>query len=94
MGLLTSNLESPLAQVTSRYGSVLQIKGRGRSKPSSVYSETGIMGDIFELGTLELLNMMIEANFRDLGANEVLKLCKEEFDIIGNLIDANVDSET
>ena len=94
MGLLTSNLESPLAQVTSRYGSVLQIKGRGRSKPSSVYSETGIMGDIFELGTLELLNMMIEANFRELGANEVLKLCKQEFDIIGNLIDANVDSET
>ena len=52
------------------------------------------MGDIFELGTLELLNMMIEANFRELDANEVLKLCKQEFDIIGNLIDANVDSET
>jgi len=94
MGLLTSNLESPLAAVTSRHGTVLQIKGRGKSKPSSVYSETGIMGDIFELGTLELLNMIIEAIIRDLNSNDVLKLCEEEFDIIGKIIDANVDSET
>ncbi len=94
MGLLTSNLESPLATVTSRHGTVLQIKGRGKSKPSSIYSETGIMGDIFELGTLELLNMIIEAIIRDLNSNDVLKLCEEEFDIIGKIIDANVDSET
>ncbi len=94
MGLLTSNLESPLARITSRHGAVLQIKGRGRSKPSSVYSETGIMGDIYELGTLELLNMIIEAIIKDLNPNEVLKLCEEEFDIIGKIIDANVDSET
>ena len=94
MGLLTSNLESPLATVTSRHGTVLQIKGRGKSKPSSVYSETGIMGDIFELGTLELLNMIIEAIIRDLNSNDVLKLCEEEFDMIGKIIDANVDSET
>jgi D-arabinose 5-phosphate isomerase GutQ len=94
MGLLTSNLESPLAEVTRKHGNVLLIKGRGKSKPSAVYSETGIMGDIFELGTLELLNMIIEAIFRDLKAEDVFKLCKEEFGIIGNIIDTNVDSET
>jgi len=94
MGLLTSSLESPLAQVTSNYGSIVQIKGRGKSKPSFEYSETGMMGDIFELGTLELLNMMIEAIFRNLEVDDVFKLCEEEFQIIGNIIDTNVNSET
>jgi 6-phospho-3-hexuloisomerase len=94
MGLLTSNSESPLARITQRHGNVLKIKGRGKSKPSSVYSETGIMGDIFELGTLELLNMTIEAIFKNLDAADVPKLCEKEFEIIGNLIDTNADSES
>ncbi len=94
MGLLTSSLESPLVNVASRYGTIVQIEGRGNAKPSSVYSETGMMGDIFELGTLELLNMMIEAIFRKLEVDDVFKLCEEEFEIIGNIIDNNVNSET
>jgi D-arabinose 5-phosphate isomerase GutQ len=94
MGLLTSNLESPLAEITRKYGSVVQIEGRGKAKPSSVYSDTGMMGDIFELGTLELLNMMIEAISRNLKADKVFDLCEEEFETIGNIIDANVNSPT
>ncbi len=94
MGLLTSNLQSPLAEIASKYGSAVQIEGRGQAKPSSVYSDTGMMGDIFELGTLELLNMMIEAISKNLEVKDVFKLCEEEFEIIGNLIDANVGSET
>jgi 6-phospho-3-hexuloisomerase len=94
MGLLTSSLESPLAELTSRHGNIIQIEGRGKSKPSSMYSETGIMGDIFELGTLEFLNMMIEAIFRNLQADDVFALCEEEFETIGSIIDANVESET
>jgi D-arabinose 5-phosphate isomerase GutQ len=94
MGLMTSSLESPLAQITSQYGHVVQIKGRGKSKPSFEYSETGLMGDVFELGTLLLLCMMIEAIFRNLEVEDVFKLCKEEFEKIGAMIDANVKSET
>lgn len=94
IGLLTSNLESPLAQITRQYGHVVQVKGRGKSKPSFEYSETGMMGDIFELGTLLLLCMMIEAIFRNLEAEDVLKLCEEEFEKVGAMIDANVQSET
>ncbi|MGD0407256.1 MAG: hypothetical protein ABSB10_11480, partial [Candidatus Bathyarchaeia archaeon] len=56
MGLFTSAYESPLAEIVSKHGQVVQLKGRGKSKPSFEYSETGMMGDIFELGTLELLN--------------------------------------
>ena len=94
MGLLTSALESPLAQITRQYGHVVHIKGRGRLKPSFEYSETGMMGDVFELGTLLLNCMMIEAVFRNLEVEDVFKLCKEEFGKIGAMIDANVKSET
>jgi D-arabinose 5-phosphate isomerase GutQ len=94
MGLLTSNTESPLAKITNSHGTVVQIKGRGKMRPSDIYSETGMMGDIFELGTLELLNSMIEAIVRNLDVDKVFDICEEEFEIIGNFIDRNVESET
>jgi len=94
MGLLTSTYESPLAEIVSKHGQVVQLKGRGKSKPSFEYSETGMMGDIFELGTLELLNSMIEAIFRNLEVDDVFRLCVEEFEKIGEMIDSNVNSET
>jgi len=94
MGLFTSASESPLAEITAKHGSVVQIKGRGKLKPSLDYSEMGMMGDIFELGTLELMNLMVEAIYRNLEVDDVFELCEEEFNTIGGLIDANVNSET
>ena len=94
MGLMTSSLESPLAQIISQHGHVVQLKGRGKSKPSFEYSETGMMGDIFELGTLSLLGMMIEAIFRNLEVDDIFELCTEEFEKIGAMMDANLESET
>ena len=72
----------------------LSLKGRGKSKPGTEYSETGMMGDIFELGTLELLNSMVEAVFRNLEVDDVFRLCIEEFEKIGEMIDSNINSET
>jgi len=94
MGLLTSAPESPLAEVTAKHGQVVQLKGRGKLKPSFEYAETGMMGDIFELGTLELLNSMIEAIYRNLDVDEVFRLCNEEFEKMGDMIDNHVNSET
>jgi 6-phospho-3-hexuloisomerase len=94
MGLMTSALESPMAEITRKYGHVVQLKGRGKSKPSFEYSETGMMGDIFELGTLSLLEMMIEAIFRNLEVDQVFGLLEEEFEKVGAMIDAQVESET
>ena len=94
MGLFTSTVESPLGEIVGKYGHVVELKGRGKSKPSTEYSETGMMGDIFELGTLELLNSMIEAIFRNLEVDDVFRLCVEEFEKIGDMIDSNVNSET
>jgi 6-phospho-3-hexuloisomerase len=94
MGLLTSAVESPLAEVTCKHGNVVHIKGRGKLKPSLDYSEVGMMGDIFELGTLELMNLMIEAIYRNLDVDELFPMCEDEFQTIGALIDSNINSDT
>ncbi len=94
MGLITSNVNSPLAEIVSAHGNVVELKGRGRSKPSLEYTETGIMGDMFELGSLLLLCMIVEAIFRNLEVDDVLRLCEEELVQLGPIIDSNVESET
>jgi D-arabinose 5-phosphate isomerase GutQ len=94
MGLITSNLNSQLAQIVREHGHIVELKGRGRSKPSLEYTETGIMGDMFELGSLLLLCMMVEAIFRNLEVEDVFKLCEEELVTLGPMIDSSVESET
>lgn len=93
IGLITSNLSSPLAEIVSKGGHVLELRGRGRAKPSLDYGKTGIMGDVFELGSLLLLSMMTEAIFRNLEASEVFHLCEEEFATLAPLVDSIVESE-
>jgi D-arabinose 5-phosphate isomerase GutQ len=93
MGLITSNVKSSLAQIVREHGHVVELKGRGRSKPSLEYSEIGIMGDMFELGSLLLLCMMTEAIFRNLQVDGMFQLCEEEFAKLGPIIDSNVKSE-
>lgn len=94
MGLVTSNSNSALAQIVRENGHVVELRGRGKSKPSFEYSERGIMGDIFELGSLLLLSMMTEGIFRNLQVDDIYRLCEEEFTILGPMIDSNVESET
>jgi len=94
MGLVTSGVNSPLSQIVRQHGNVVELKGRGKSRPSFEYSEIGIMGDMFELGSLFLLCMMTEAIFRNLRVDGVFQLCKEEFVKLASLIDSVVESET
>ncbi len=94
MGLVTSNTNSPLAKLVREHGHVLELKGRGKAKPSFEYSESGIMGDVFELGGLLLFSMMTEAIFRNLPVDDVFQLCEQEFEELGPIIDSHVDSET
>jgi D-arabinose 5-phosphate isomerase GutQ len=94
MGLITSGLKSPLAETVAEHGNVVELRGRGRAKPSFDYSKVGIMGDIFELGSLLLLSMMTEAIFRNLEAREVIRLCEEECAKLGPMVDSISESET
>jgi D-arabinose 5-phosphate isomerase GutQ len=94
MGLITSNLNSQMAQIVQQHGHVVELKGREESKPSLEYAETGIMGDVFELGGLLLLCMMVEAIFRNLESEDVFRLSDEELVRLGPMIDSCVESET
>ena len=94
MGLVTSGVNSPLSQIVRQHGNVVELKGRGKSRPSFEYSEIGIMGDMFELGSLFLLCMMTEAIFRNLRVDGVFQLCEEEFAKLASMIDSIVESET
>lgn len=94
MGLITSNTNSPLAKVVSENGHVVELRGRGRLKPSFDYSEVGMMGDMFELGSLLLQFAMTEAIFRNLEVGEVFQLCEDELSVIGPMVDSHIESET
>lgn len=94
MGLVTSNTNSPLAKIVSENGHVVELKGRGRVKPSFDYSEVGMMGDMFELGSLLLQFAMTEAIFRNLEVDEVFQLCEDELSTLGPMVDSHIESET
>jgi len=93
MGLVTSNPDSSIAKIVRNHGHVVELRGRGRQLPSEVYSEAGIMGDVFELGSLFLLQMMTEAMFEGGSVGRVFELIKEEFSILGDIINTHVNSE-
>ena len=94
IGLVTSNTNSPLAKIVSENGHVVELKGRGRVKPSFDYSEVGMMGDMFELGSLLLQFAMTEAIFRNLEVDEVFQLCEDELSTLGPMVDSHIESET
>ena len=95
MGLITSNDKSSLAKIAQRYGHVIKVAGRNKQQiPSSdAYSETGIMGDLFELGSLFLLQMITEAIAEDSSVDRVLELIAEEAPILRKLTEDAIHSE-
>jgi len=94
MGLLTSNPSSSIAKIVKRHGHVVKVEGREKQQlPSNTYSETGIMGDLFELGSLFLLQMITEAISEGGSVEKVLELINEESPILKKITEKAVDSE-
>ncbi|TRO54061.1 SIS domain-containing protein [Candidatus Bathyarchaeota archaeon] len=95
MGLITSNSNSSLAKIVQMYGNVITVAGREKKQlPSSdAYSETGIMGDLFELGSLFLLQMITEALSENNTVDRVLELIAEEAPYLKNITESAVHSE-
>lgn len=96
MGLITSNSNSSLAKIARRHGHVITVAGRSKQQiPSSdAYSETGIMGDLFELGSLFLLQMITEAIAEDSPVDRVLELIAEEAPVLRKLTENAIHSES
>ncbi len=94
MGLITSSPSSSIADVVGGYGEVVTIKGRAEEEqPTEKYSETGIMGDVFELESLFILHMLADALFRNRTVGEEFNRSEREFRLLGRMIDQNVSSQ-
>jgi D-arabinose 5-phosphate isomerase GutQ len=95
MGLITSNGRSSIARIVRKHGHVVEVEGRTKQQlPSSdAYSETGIMGDIFELGSLFLLQMITEALYEGSSVERVFELIAEEAPVLKQITENAVDSE-
>ena len=94
MGLITSHPVSSIANIVRKYGEVIEIKGRAKKeRPTEEYSETGIMGDIFELESLFVLHMLTEVLFRNSTVEKGFELFEGEFQVLGEMIDFHVGSE-
>ncbi|MBT8172405.1 SIS domain-containing protein [Candidatus Bathyarchaeota archaeon] len=95
MGLITSNSRSSLAKIVKRHGHVVEIKGRIKKQlPSSdAYSQTGIMGDLFELGSLFLLQMITEAISEGSSVERVIELITDEAPFLKEITEKAVVSE-
>ncbi|MEM2580490.1 MAG: SIS domain-containing protein [Candidatus Caldarchaeum sp.] len=62
--LITSDVESPLAKIASKYGSVLELMGREEvheAEEAKVFRDVGIMEDTFILGSGVILHAVAEA---------------------------------
>lgn len=95
MGLITSNPKSSLAKIVEKHGNVVVIAGREKKQlpASDDYSQTGIMGDLFELGSLFILQMITEAISEDNSVERILELIAEEAPVLKMLTETAVDSE-
>ena len=95
MGLITSNPNSSIAKIAQRHGHVVKVPGRKKQQlPSSdAYSETGIMGDLFELGSLFLLQMITEAIAENSPVERVLELISEEAPVLRQITENAIHSE-
>jgi D-arabinose 5-phosphate isomerase GutQ len=95
MGLITSNPYSSIARIVQRHGHVVKVEGRGKQQlPSSdAYSETGIMGDLFELGSLFLLQMITETISKGSSVEKILELLDEEAPILREITENALHSE-
>ncbi len=95
MGLITSNPNSSIAKIVQRHGHVVEVEGRGKKQLPSpdAYSQTGIMGDLFELGSLFLLQMITESLSEGSSVERVLELIAEEAPVLRKITENAVDSE-
>jgi 6-phospho-3-hexuloisomerase len=93
MGLITSNPHSSIAKTIKKQGCTVRVEGRKKGETLEEYSETGIMGDMFELSSLYLIQAMCEIINQNKGVDKVFDLLEKEFPLIGEIIDSNIDTE-
>lgn len=90
---ITSDPESPIGKISQELGNVLVLKGREKepSVPAEL-SEFGIMGDIYELESCLIIQMIKEGINENSDFQEIIKRPAEEMKAIGEMADKYVNS--
>jgi len=94
--VVTSDRDSPIGKLGSRYGNVLVLKGREPEEApteSREFRTTGILEDLFILGTGVLFHSMAEALYEEASADQVVARSKGLFTEIGSVVDEIVASD-
>ena len=94
--VITSERDSPIGKLGTRYGNVLVLKGREPDEApmeSKEFRSTGILEDLFILGTGVLFQSIAEALYEEAPADRVVVRSKTLFTEIGSIVDQIVDSD-
>ena len=87
--VVTSNTNSRLGRLGKKYGLTIHLKGADRVTID--YPTTGIMGDVFELGSLLLFQTLVKMRYR--GEDDYRKHLNQYIERIREILDRYVDSE-
>lgn len=94
---ITADGKSSLGKLAKETGHILELKSGEKAEPhrkrNNRYVETGIMRDVFELGSCFLLQAIVDAIYAGAQADEVYGFAEKEFRTIGRMIDSSLDSE-
>jgi 6-phospho-3-hexuloisomerase len=94
--VLTSERESAIGKLGTKYGNVLLLKGREPDEApteSKEFRTTGILEDLFILGTGVLFQAIAETLHEEASADTVVGRSKQLFSEIGSLVDQIVSSD-
>ncbi|MEM3021877.1 MAG: SIS domain-containing protein [Candidatus Caldarchaeum sp.] len=94
--LVTSDVDSPLAKIASKYGSVLELTGREEvheAEEAKVFRDVGIMEDTFILGSGALLHAVAEALHDKTLPSKALEYGKEVCLEAAKVVDKSINSE-
>jgi D-arabinose 5-phosphate isomerase GutQ len=94
--VVTSDRDSPIGKLGTRYGNVLLLKGREPEEiptESKEFRTTGILEDLFILGTGVLFHSIAEALYEEASSERVIARSKELFNQIGQVVDEIVVSD-
>jgi len=94
--VLTSERDSPIGKLGTKYGNVLVLKGREPDEApteSKEFRTAGILEDLFILGTGVLFQAIAETLHEEASADTVIHRSKQLFTEIGSVVDQIVASE-
>ena len=94
--VLTSERDSAIGKLGTKYGNVLVLKGREPDEApteSKEFRTTGILEDLFILGTGVLFQAIAETLHEEASADTVIERCKQLFTEVGSVVDQIVSSD-